>query len=82
VLCAPAPVIIQVGQQTVISCTEQGYSGPFTSAVADSAIASVRLASGTFTLFYVAGVSVGTTTFSLQSNSGGVGHVVIHVVPN
>jgi hypothetical protein len=81
VLCSPAPVIIAVAQQTVISCTEQGYIGTFTFAVADPTIASVQLAQGTSTLFNVAGVRVGTTSLSLQSSSGGAGQAIIEVIP-
>jgi len=68
-----------VAEQTVITCTEQGYIGPFTFTVANPAVASVQLAPGTFTLFYVAGVSVGTTSLSLESSSGGVGTTTIQV---
>jgi len=79
VLCTPAPVVIAVAQQTVISCAQQGYIGPLTFTVANPAIASVKLAAGTFTLFYVTGVSVGTTSLSLESSSGGVGQTTIQV---
>jgi len=79
VLCTPAPVTIAVAQQTIISCTEAGYSGPFTWTVANPAIASVQLAKETFTLFYVVGVNVGTTSVSLTSNTGGVGQATIKV---
>ena len=81
VLCIPAPVVLAVAQRTVISCAAQGYSGPFSWKVSDSTIAAVQLAEGTFTLFYVAGLRTGTTTLSLQSPSGGIGQVVITVVP-
>jgi hypothetical protein len=81
VVCSPAPVTIHVAQQTVISCTEQGYIGPFTFTVAAPSIATVQLAPGTFTLFYVSGVSLGTTSLSLTSGSGGVGQESINVVP-
>ena len=66
----------------MISCTAAGYIGSFTYSVANPAIATVELAPGTSTLFYVTGVAVGTTTLSLESDSGGIGKDVINVVPN
>jgi Flp pilus assembly secretin CpaC len=65
----------------VISCTAQRFSGPIAFTVADPTIASVELAQGTFTLFYVAGLQPGTTTASFQSQSGGTGQAIIDVVP-
>ncbi len=81
VLCSPAPVTVAVNQRTVVDCTAQNYSGPFTSAVGDPTIASVQLTGGTFTFFYVSGLKAGTTTLSLAYPPSGTGSVDITVTP-
>jgi hypothetical protein len=81
VICTPSPVSVGVAQRTVISCTSQGYAGPISLSVADPTIASVQLAAGTETLFYVSGLAVGTTTASFATQSGGSGQVTIGVTP-
>ena len=80
-LCTPAPVSVPVGQTVVIDCTSQGYNGPFTVTLTDPTVASVQVANGTFTFFYVNGLKVGTTTLSLQFPAGGTGSVSISVTP-
>ncbi len=81
VLCSPAPVTVAVNQRTVVDCTAQNYSGPFTPTVSDPTIASVQLATGTFTFFYVLGLKAGTTTLSLAYPPSGTGSVAITVTP-
>lgn len=81
VLCSPSPVSVPVGQSAVIDCTAAGYVGSFTAGVADPTIASVQLAAGTTTFFYVDGLQTGTTIFSLQYPSGGAGADTITVTP-
>jgi hypothetical protein len=65
VVCTPSPVSVPAGQRMVIEC-----SAPV-----------VTLATGTYTFFYVAGLAVGTTTVTLQSQPGGTGSEQIIVTP-
>ncbi len=44
-------------------------------------MASVQLATGTYTFFYINGVATGTTTLSLQFPDNGGGSVAITVTP-
>ena len=81
VLCSPSPVTVPVGQRALIDCTAQGYGGPLTWTLSDAAVASVQLATGTYTFFYVSGIQTGTTTLSLRYQTGGAGSVAITVVP-
>lgn|GEM_PF-3787121 len=81
VVCTPSPVSIPVGQRTVIQCSAQNYNGPLSFSVADPATALVMPATGTYTFFYVAGLAVGTTTVTFQSQPGGTGSEQITVTP-
>jgi hypothetical protein len=81
VLCSPSPVTVAVGQTVVIDCTSAGYNGPIQWAVADPGIASIRLAEGTFTFFYVSGVQTGTTSLTFSFPAGGAGSELITVAP-
>jgi hypothetical protein len=81
VVCTPSPVSIPVGQRMVIECSAQNYSGPLSFSIADPATAVVTLATGTYTFFYVAGLAVGTTTVTFQSQPGGTGSEQIIVMP-
>lgn len=57
-----------------MTCTAQGYIGPFTFAVADPAIATVeQFNDETLTIFDVTGLHAGKTTLSLRSEPGGTG---------
>jgi Flp pilus assembly secretin CpaC len=80
VLCTPTNVSLSIGQRIVIGCTAQGYSGPIALTVADPTVASVVLAEGTLTLFYITGLRSGTTTASFfRSQSETTAQVVIVV---
>ncbi len=81
VLCSPTPVTVAVNQRTVVDCSAQGYDGPFTLTVGDPTIASVQVATGTFTFFYVSGLKAGTTTLSLADPPSGTGSVQIMITP-
>lgn len=71
ITCSPPSDIVGVNQTNIVACTEPGYAGPFTIDVADPTIASVQLANDlTFTYFSVTGLRAGTTTLTLQSQSG------------
>jgi hypothetical protein len=78
-ICSPTPVVVPVAQTTIISCTSQGYFGPFTWSLSDPSVASVELATGTLNFFYINGLKPGTTTLSLQFSIGGTGSVSITV---
>jgi hypothetical protein len=81
VICTPASVSFGVAQRVVVSCASDGFSGSIASTVADTTIASVVLAAGTSTLFYVSGLQIGTTTASFVTTSGGTGILPISVGP-
>jgi hypothetical protein len=81
VICTPSPASVGVAQRIVISCTSQGYAGPIGFSVANPAIASVQLAAGTYTLFYVSGIQSGSTIATFQTQSGGSGQLTINVTP-
>jgi hypothetical protein len=81
IICSPASVTFTVAQRTVITCASAGFSGPLQFWVADPAIASVVLAAGTYTLFYVSGLQAGATMLSLQTPTGGAGQLAITVDP-
>ena len=81
VVCSPAPVSVPVGQTVVIDCTSLGYSGAFTTALGNPAVAAVALASGTYTFFYVSGLQPGSTTLTLTFAAGGAGSEAITVTP-
>jgi Flp pilus assembly secretin CpaC len=66
----------------VIECTSQGFIGAIAATVANPAIASVELAAGTESFFYVTGLQAGSTTASFLTQSGGAGQITITVVPN
>jgi hypothetical protein len=80
-VCSPASVTVPVSQTAVINCTSQTYFGPFTWSLSDPSVASVQLATGTYTFFYINGVATGTTTLSLQFPDNGGGSVAITVTP-
>jgi Flp pilus assembly secretin CpaC len=65
-----------------MSCTAAGFSGPIARTIADPTIASVVLAPGTLTLFYVSGLRIGTTSVTFKSQAGGTGQTVIVVRAN
>jgi hypothetical protein len=82
VVCSPAPVDITVGQTTTITCAAQLYSSTLAVMVNNPAIASVvQVNQQSLTLFNVTGLVAGTTTASLQTKAGGVGSIVITVIP-
>jgi Flp pilus assembly secretin CpaC len=71
-----------VDQETVVSCTAAGFSGQITATVANPVIASVDLAPGTLTLFYVEGHEAGSTTATFLTQPGGTGQLPIVVTAN
>jgi hypothetical protein len=79
ITCAPATISVPVAQTIVLNCTEQNYSGAFTWTLSNANIASVQLATGTFTYFYITGLKAGTVTLSLLSSIGGTGTVSVTV---
>jgi hypothetical protein len=79
IACAPRTVTVPVAQTIVVNCTEQNYSGAFTWTLSNANIASVQLAAGTFSYFYITGLKAGTVTLSLQSSIGGTGAVTVTV---
>ncbi len=81
-ICVPASVTVPVAQEVVIDCASQGFIGAITATVANPSVASVELAAGTETFFYVEGLQAGTTTASFLTQSGGAGQITITVVPN
>jgi len=71
IACNPTADIVGVDQTNIVACTEPGYAGPFTIAVADPTIASVQLANDlTYTYFSITGLRAGTTTLTLTSQPG------------
>ncbi len=80
ILCSPPSVVVAVNGTAIIDCSAQDYGGKFTVTIANPSIASVQQSDSlTFTYFTVTGLSVGTTTLTLQSQPGGTGSVPITV---
>lgn len=81
VMCTPAPVTVAVGMTAALACAAQGYGGALSWTVADPAIASVGQATlQDYASLNVTGHMAGTTTLSLQTQSGGAGSVTIVVI--
>jgi len=79
VICSPSPVVVSVNQSAGVDCAAAGYGGPYTFTVADPTIASVTLANGSFTHYFVTGLQHGTTTLTIHFASTGVGSDSINV---
>ena len=79
VTCSPQYITVAVGQKAIVNCNAGNYVGYLNFTVDDPTIASVVLADGTYTFFYVTGIAPGSTTLSVTYPAGGFGTATIVV---